>query len=311
MKYSILIPAYKAKYLEEAIDSVLQQTYKDLELIIVNDASPENIDDIISQYEDSRLHYFKNKKNCGALRVVDNWNKCLEKVRGEFVICMGDDDKLLPECLEIYDKLISEYPGLDVYHGWTEIIDEHSHIIDMQEPRPIFEGVYSAMWGRMNGRQQFIGDFLFRVSPLREAGGFYYVPMAWGSDDITSLRAMIGKGVANTQLPVFQYRKTTITLSSSSNGDLKMRGVLTLSDWELSLIMQKNQELNSVEAIYLEVIRNNFDVKLKRIQKHEMFMNFRCGIRLKKLLFWYQNKKKYRLNNRMIFISFIRSLNKM
>ena len=50
MKFSIAIPAFKAKYLKECIDSILAQTYKDFELIIVNDASPEDIDSVVKPY---------------------------------------------------------------------------------------------------------------------------------------------------------------------------------------------------------------------------------------------------------------------
>ena len=100
IKFSILVPAFKARFLAECIDSILSQTYTNLELIIVNDASPENLDEIVSRYDDARIQYYVNEKNFGAINVVDNWNKCLSYATGEYVICMGDDDKLLPCCLE-------------------------------------------------------------------------------------------------------------------------------------------------------------------------------------------------------------------
>ena len=55
MKYSILIPAYKETFLKECIDSILNQTYSDFEIIIVNDNSPYKLDDIIHTYNDSRI----------------------------------------------------------------------------------------------------------------------------------------------------------------------------------------------------------------------------------------------------------------
>ena len=135
MKFSVTIPAYKAKYLKECIDSILSQTYTDFELIIVNDASTEDLDSIVSSYTDNRIHYFKNEKNCGAVNVVDNWNKCLSYASGDYIICMGDDDRLCPNCLEEYVKLIERHPGLHIYHAWTEIIDENSKIVRIQEAR--------------------------------------------------------------------------------------------------------------------------------------------------------------------------------
>ena len=186
MRFSITIPAYKAKYLRECIESILSQTYSDFELIIVNDASPENLTSIIETFNDSRIKYFINTKNCGAVNVVDNWNKCLAYAKGDYIICMGDDDKLLPTCLEEYDKLINKFPDLGVYHAWTQIIDENSNIVRLQEMRPEFESVYSMMWGRWSGRIQFIGDFLFNRKRLIKNGGFYKLPLAWSSDDISA-----------------------------------------------------------------------------------------------------------------------------
>ena len=59
MKYSFVLPAYKAKYLKDAIDSILSQTYSQFELIIVNDASPEDLDSIIYSCQDDRIKYYK------------------------------------------------------------------------------------------------------------------------------------------------------------------------------------------------------------------------------------------------------------
>lgn len=159
MEFSITIPAFKQKYLYEAIESCLAQTYKDFELIIVDDASPEDLKSVVDRFQDSRIRYYRNEKNCGALHVVDNWNICLGYAKGDYVICMGDDDCLLPSCLEEYSKLIDKYPDLDIYHGMTEIIDENGNVTNMQEARPEREGMYSMISGRLrNSRLQYIGD---------------------------------------------------------------------------------------------------------------------------------------------------------
>lgn len=307
MKFSITIPAYKAKYLQEAIESVLAQTLSDFELIIVNDASPEDLDSIVEKFHDPRIRYFRNEKNCGALRVVDNWNICLSKVQGVFVICMGDDDKLLPNCLETYNQLINKYPDLDVYHGWTQIIDENSKICGMQEARPEREGVYSALWHRMHGRLQYIGDFLYRTSALREAGGYFFMPMAWGSDDVTAFRAMEKKGVANTQTPVFQYRKSSITLTSSSHADIKMKGVISTCFWERKLLSRNSNTPDSIETIYCEMLKHDFNKFQREKKVNEIRNDFQSGSRMKKLLYWYKHMDVYDIDIKIIIKSLIKS----
>ncbi|MCR5247812.1 MAG: glycosyltransferase, partial [Paludibacteraceae bacterium] len=123
-KFSIAIPAYKANFLEEAIKSCLSQTYKNFELVIVDDFSPEDLKSIVAPFlSDERVRYYRNEKNFGAVDVVDNWNRALSFCTGQYVICMGDDDRLMPCCLEEYAKLIEKYPGTKVFHAWSQIID--------------------------------------------------------------------------------------------------------------------------------------------------------------------------------------------
>ena len=232
MTFSILIPAYKRRFLAEAVESVLAQTCADFELIIVNDASPEDLRSVVTPYlGDPRVRYYENAHNCGAVDVVDNWNICLSHAAGDYVLCMGDDDRLLPHCLTCYAHLIKQFPGLALYHGWTELIDESGAVVHMQEPRPLKEDVYSMMWGRWHGRTQYIGDFLFLAAPLKQAGGFYKIPLAWGSDDISAFRAAAIGGVANTQEPVFQYRVSGRTISRTGNAIMKLRSVDDYEQW--------------------------------------------------------------------------------
>lgn len=89
MKYTIAIPAYKSDFLKECIESILNQTFQDFELIIIDDASPYPIREIISQFNDPRISYYRNKTNSGAINVVDNWNKCLSLAQGEYFCLMG------------------------------------------------------------------------------------------------------------------------------------------------------------------------------------------------------------------------------
>src|SRR5476651_1706297 len=168
MLFTIAIPAYKSKFLKECINSILLQTYSDFELIIVNDCSPEPIEPIIKQFDDPRITYYKNEVNIGAENLVKNWNNTLDKASGEFFMMMGDDDKLEPNYLEEFVKLIEKYNTLNVFHCRTKIIDEHSKPIKLTPSCPEFETVYDSIWHRINGfRLQFISDFVYRTSMLK------------------------------------------------------------------------------------------------------------------------------------------------
>lgn len=289
MKFSITIPAFKQKYLYEAIESCLAQTYKDFELIIVDDASPEDLKSVVDKFHDDRIRYYRNKKNCGALNVVDNWNICLGYVQGDYVICMGDDDRLLPNCLEEYAQLIEAYPEVDVFHGWTEIIDEESKSIDINEPRPLKESVYSLMYYRLKGRQQYIGDFLYKTETLRKNGGYYYLPLAWGSDDITAYIAAASHGIVNSQNVLFQYRKNRYTISKSSNCKIQIQSFLKYKQWAFDFLENHKKDMSD---IFYVKIKNEFNYLFKKKMLGTIGKDLSSN-GLKNIYFWLSNAKKY------------------
>lgn len=169
--FTIIIPAYKDKFLAESIESVLNQTYSDFELIIVNDGSPNNLDSVVNNYNDPRIHYFKRTHGYGAARLVDNWNDCLIRATGEWVICMGDDDRLLPNCLADYADLLKLHPKVDACHARTQLIDENRKVKKTLEKTPEWMTVYMLMWLMMcKGYETFVGDFAYRTSVLRNWG---------------------------------------------------------------------------------------------------------------------------------------------
>ncbi len=243
IKFSILIPAYKRTFLYEALRSCLAQDYENFEIIVVDDASPERLEEIVRQFNDLRVKYFRNNRNCGAYHVVDNWNICLSKANGNFVICIGDDDKLLPNCLSSYFALIQKYPHLDLYHAWTELIDSDSNLITLQQPRPELETSLSLAWNRWNGRnRQYIGDFCFRKTKLCEKGGFYKLPFGWASDDISAIMVSEENGVANTQQICFQYRVNQRTISQTGNYDGKIIAIQQEKAWFEEFLNRKSKE---------------------------------------------------------------------
>ena len=95
-KISVVIPAYNhEKYVEEAICSVLDQSVRDFELIIVNDGSPDHSEEVILGIRDERIRYF-SQSNQGAHKAI---NRGIGLARGEFVSILNSDDAYHPERL--------------------------------------------------------------------------------------------------------------------------------------------------------------------------------------------------------------------
>lgn len=308
---SITVPAYKAQYLAECIDSILAQTYSNFELVIVNDASPQNLDEIVGRYHDDRIRYFKNEKNCGALHVVDNWNKCLAYAKGDYVICMGDDDKLLPNCLEEYARLIEKYPDLNLYHALTEIIDEHSQFMRMQEMRPEREGLFSMIFGRLSGaRMQYIGDWMIRTDFLRSIGGYVDYPFAWGSDDMTAYLAAQGKGVANAQVPMFEYRESSVTISQSGNYDMKYESMTKLLSAIKTLVDDKDCASSDLDRLYQQSCVAVVEKTQKEIKDSYIMNDIISHSKLTRGLWWLLHCGKIGASRSQVLKDWLKSLNK-
>ena len=94
-KISVIMPAYNAEaYIKEAIDSILNQSFTDFELIVINDCSVDGTEAVVLGYSDRRIIYFKNDKNMGVAATL---NRGLSAAKGEFIARMDSDDVAMPE----------------------------------------------------------------------------------------------------------------------------------------------------------------------------------------------------------------------
>lgn len=111
---SVIIPFYKGEtWLKEAVDSVLSQTFKDYEIIVVNDGSPENITNFIAQYS-NRIIYIE-KENGGPSTAR---NAGIVAATGKYIAFLDSDDRWLPNKLEIQTKYMNEYDAMWSYCGY-------------------------------------------------------------------------------------------------------------------------------------------------------------------------------------------------
>ena len=304
-KYSICIPAYKSLFLKESIESVLNQKYLNYELIILNDDSPQPVEKIVDSISSSKIKYYKNTINVGAKNLVHNWNKCLSYCTGDYIVIMGDDDSLEPNYLEEFNLLIDRYPDLDVYHCRSKIIDEESNPIMLTPSWPEFETVYDCIWHRITERRsQYISDFVYKISTLREKDGFYDLPLAWGSDDISAFLACSKKGIAHTNKPVFNYRSNSLSITSSGQPLIKMESNLIYESWLKGFLVNVPSDEN--EKIVYNDICKNF-TKYMQARKIYVMINSMSKQPFRNFMMWYTNRKVYNINILEIGFSLLNS----
>ena len=136
---SIVMPSWNtAPYIADAINSVLSQTYQNWELIIVDDSSTDNTDDIVKPFLlDRRIRYIKNERNKGAALTR---NRALREAQGAWIAFLDSDDLWMPEKLEKqitfmnqggsvlsyteYEKIDEEDNPLNIYVSGPEVVDK-------------------------------------------------------------------------------------------------------------------------------------------------------------------------------------------
>lgn len=97
-RVSVCIPTYcGAPFIAAAIRSVLEQSFRDFELIVIDDNSTDATCEIVAGISDNRLRMMRSSQNLGA---EGNWNRCLDEARGEYIKLLPQDDLLHPDCLK-------------------------------------------------------------------------------------------------------------------------------------------------------------------------------------------------------------------
>lgn len=116
---SIIMPTYNCgRFISESIRSVLAQTYKNWELIIVDDCSTDNTAAVVSSFSDERIQYYHNEHNSGA---AITRNKALREARGRWMAFLDSDDLWLPEKLEKQLAFMQQNNYAFSYHEYGEI----------------------------------------------------------------------------------------------------------------------------------------------------------------------------------------------
>lgn len=213
---TVALPAFKSRYLKEAVSSLLAQTYADFELVVVDDASPEDLASVLAEFPDSRIKYHRNPMNLGGKNLVANWNRCLELAKGDWFVLASDDDVYHPEFLAEMVELSGKYPSVDIFHSRVSVIDSHGLVRDFTSGCPEWESAADFLWHRLKRlRLGFIPEFCFRTSALCEIGGFIDFAAAWGSDVATCAKVGERHGIVASNRTLLSWRRSGMNISTS------------------------------------------------------------------------------------------------
>jgi len=156
---SIIMPSWNTeRFIAETIQSVIDQTYTNWELLIVDDCSTDNTDAVVASFKDDRIKYFHNEKNSGAALTR---NKAMREAQGEWIAFLDSDDLWLPEKLEKQIKFMVE-------NGYSLSFTEYEKIDEDSKPL----NIYVSGPEKVNKHKMYNYDYIGQLTMIYSAKEF-------------------------------------------------------------------------------------------------------------------------------------------
>lgn len=125
---SIMIPSYNAgKTITETLKSILSQTYKNMEIVVIDNSSTDNTVEMVKRFNDPRLRLIVNETNIGG---EGNFNKCIETAHGDYIAIYHADDVYLPDIVAKEAAFLRAHPEAGAVFSMAKIIDESGKVVD-------------------------------------------------------------------------------------------------------------------------------------------------------------------------------------
>lgn len=290
---TIAIPAYKSCFLSDAIESALAQSYADIEVLIVDDCSPEDIKSIVNKFHDDRLRYYRNEKNLGKDDPSMNWNRCLELAHGEHISILCDDDIYHPDFVAEMVSLADRHSTCNAFRAGVQQIDSSGRITDYYPLAPEHECIEEYIWHLHSGNnRQTLSEWMFRKTPLIEIGGYANAPMAWGADCVTVYRLARNGGVVSSPKRLMNFRKSNENITGREYSYIrqKIEGWRQQCELAKDIIMAGNHE---AKEMIIKVVLRDERRWTKFLSRHASFSE---------LLYMYKCHEHYGLDFGMLMV---------
>lgn len=228
-RISVIMPAYNAeKYIAEAIDSILGQTYSDFEFIIINDCSRDRTEEIILSYDDPRIVYIMNEENLGVAATL---NKGLAIAKGEYIARMDADDISMPERFKKQMAYLNKHQNYGVCGSNTILFGE-----EIESTQFVFPKKHSEICGDIWFNSTFAHpSVMIRASVIKQYQ-LCYDHSFEGVEDYHLWHKLLQvcEGY-NIQEPLLRYRLHSNQVTQAHKGKqfealLRLRGII-LTDY--------------------------------------------------------------------------------
>ena len=227
---SIVMPSYNTgKYIEESIKSVLAQTYDNWELLIVDDCSTDDTDQVVAQFKDSRIHYFKNEKNSGA---AISRNRALREAKGRWIAFIDSDDRWMSDKLEKQIHFMEQHDYHFSYTNYEEIdVNGKQSGVKVTGPKRVTRrGMFNYCWpGCLTVMYDAENIGLIQIADIKKNNDYaMWLKVCWKADC-----CLLDESLA-------QYRR-------GRKGSVSTHGIKTMIGWHYKLFREAENE-NPVSA---------------------------------------------------------------
>jgi glycosyltransferase involved in cell wall biosynthesis len=242
---AIVIPAYKARFLDATLASIAAQTRRDFTVYVGDDASPEPLQPIVERWRE-RLDLCSTRfaTNLGGRDLVAQWQRCVELSSEPWVWLFSDDDLMPPDAVARVLAAIEEEgqggaaeaaePAVPLLHLHVDTIDAEGRLV-RHEPRfPPRLSARAFLRGRLRFElSSFAPDYVFARAAFERAGGFVPLPRAWCADDASWAALAAPAGIRTLDGAPIAWRLSGDNISSrhGSDGADKLEAQLGFLRW--------------------------------------------------------------------------------
>ena len=214
---AIVIPAYKAEFLRQTLESIDNQTNKNFTLYIGDDASPYDLRTVIDEFINSlNIVYKRFAKNAGGKDLVKQWERCIELSENEkWIWLFSDDDLMTPDCVESFFET-TEKTEADLYRFDIKMINENN-IVSFISENPEFERSTDFIKSRFRlERCSSVTSFVFSRKIYGTENRFNDFPLGWCSDDAAWLKFGRHKGICTIKGSYVSWRNSSLNISNNN-----------------------------------------------------------------------------------------------
>jgi len=216
---TIIIPYFKACFLDQTLDSLRRQSCRDFELVVGDDCSPEDPSEILGAYGDLNPRYVRFPENLGRHRPARHWNRCVSLASSRWIWLFSDDDLVSGDAVERALATIREVPATrELLRLQSSMIDREGKVVGRNPLHPPWEEAIDFATSRFcTKRQYFIQDHIFSREAFDREGGFVDYPKGMFSDDATWYRFGKRGGVTTVPGAHFYWRMSPHQFSAPSS----------------------------------------------------------------------------------------------